>query len=164
MMKTFGYKNKLEVPRILKAVVNVGVGRVSKDEKMIEHIAHDLELITGQKMDHRPAKISIAGFKLREGTIVGLRATLRKKRMNDFLGRLIAVALPRSRDFRGLNPKSVDGAGNLTISIKEQIIFPEVIAENVKSIFGFETTIVTSAKSKQEAIELYKLMGFPLKK
>ena len=164
MMAKFGYKNKLQVPRIRKVVVNVGVGRIAKDEKLAEHIAHDLEMITGQKTEKRPAKISIAGFKLREGTTVGMRVTLRRKRMYDFLSRLVDIAIPRSKDFRGLERKSIDKGGNLTIPVKEQIVFPEVVAENVKSIFSFEVTVVIHANSYEEALEFYTLMGFPLKK
>lgn len=163
MTKDFGYKNKLQAPRILKVVVNTGVGRLVKDEKLIEQIGHDLALITGQAPDKRPAKKSIAGFKLREGVVVGLRVTLRGKRMYDFLSRLVNIALPRSRDFRGLNLSSVDQGGNLTIPVREHIVFPEVSAEQVRSIFGFEATVVTNAETHDEALALYRKLGFPFK-
>ena len=162
-MSKHQYSSALAVPRILNVVLNIGIGRV-KDEKEKEMIKKHLALITGQKPQDRPAKKSIASFKTREGMIIGLRATLRGKRMYDFLSRLIQVALPRSRDFRGISEKSVDGAGNLTIGIREHIAFPEIMGEDVKTIFGFEATLVTNAKSRDAAIELYRGLGIPLKK
>ncbi len=163
MKKKFGYKNDLAVPRIIKVVVNTGVGRI-KDEKQLEAIGQHLSLITGQKPRHSGAKKSIASFKVRQGTLIGHSATLRGQRMYDFLDRLINIAIPRIGDFRGLNEKAVDGAGNLTIGIKEQTIFPEVPEEDIKIIFGLEATIVTTAKTRPEALELFKLLGFPFKK
>jgi large subunit ribosomal protein L5 len=170
MISKFGYKNKMAVPKINKVVLNIGFGRdaVTKtgDElkKTIEAIMKDLSLISGQKPSLRKSKKSISGFKLRKGIPVGAKVTLRRKRMNDFIDRMIHVALPRSRDFKGLDLKNFDNNGNFSIGIKEHIIFPEVSAENLRSIFGFQVTIKTSSKSKEEGIELLRLLGLPLKK
>lgn len=164
LRKEFGLNNDLAVPRIGKVVVNIGVGRLIKDEKIIELINRDLALITGQKPVPTKAKKSIASFKTRAGMVIGFKVTLRGKRMNDFLERLINIALPRTRDFRGLDPKSIDGRGNLTVGIKEHIVFPEVSAESSRSIFGFEITVITNAENKDQAIALYKAMGFPFRK
>lgn len=163
MKQKFGYKNDWAVPRIEKAVVNVGIGSVSKDDKIQQAIIKDLTLITGQKPVITLAKKAISAFKVREGMPVGLKVTLRGKRMFDFLSRLINVVIPRTRDFRGLNSKSIDGQGNLTIGIKEHIIFPEISQEEIKQIFGMEITIVIYEKDKAKALEFYKLMGFPIK-
>lgn len=169
MKEKFGYKNDLAVPKIEKVVVNVGFGRQmaakTSDEKKKAYasILEDLALITGQKAVLRKAKKSIAGFKIRQGMPVGAIFTLRKKKMYDFIERLINVALPRSRDFKGIDQKSLDGSGNLTVGIKEHIIFPEVSPEKAKQIFGFETTVVTTAKTREEGLELLKLLGFPIK-
>jgi len=163
MKQKFGYKNDLAVPKIKKTVVNVGIGSFSKDEKTQEEIAKDLSLITGQKPLVTLAKKSISVFKTREGMPVGLKITLRGKRMYDFIERLINVVLPRTRDFRGLSVKSIDEGGNLTIGIKEHIIFPEISQEDLKRIFGLEITITTNAQNKEKALELFKLMGFPIK-
>ena len=145
-----------------KAVVNIGIGKYSNDDKIMKEIERDLTLITGQKPQPRKAKKSIAGFKVREGVVVGYRIILRRKRMYDFLERLINIALPRSRDFRGLELKNIDQLGNLNIGIKEQIIFTEV--SNSRLIFGFEIAIVTNSKDREIAVELYRALGFPLKK
>lgn len=163
MEKKFGYKNKLAVPKIVKVVINTGVGSV-KDEKQLEVIEKQLALIAGQKPASRRSKKSIASFKLREGDLAGYSATLRGQKMYDFLDRFINIAIPRIGDFRGLNPKAVDGAGNFTIGVKEHTIFPEIAEEEIKNIFGFEATIVTNAKTRDEALELFKLLGFPFKK
>lgn len=163
MREKFGYKNDLAVPKIEKVIVNTGIGRVLKEEKIQEEITRDLSLITGQKPSPRPAKKAIAAFKTRKGMLVGLSVTLRGQRMYDFLERLIHIALPRSRDFRGLPEKSIDQKGNLTIGIKEQIIFPEISAESARNIFGLEVTVVTTAKNRQEGVELLRLIGFPIK-
>lgn len=164
MKERFGYKNNTAVAAIKKVIVNVGIGSSAlKDDKAQELIAKDLALITGQKPAPTQAKKAIAGFKIRQGMIIGLKVTLRGKRMFDFLFRLINVAIPRIRDFRGLDPKSVDQGGNLTIGIKEHIIFPEISTEDVKRIFGLEVTVVTNAKKREQALELFKLMGFPIK-
>ena len=163
MKEKFGYRNDLAVPKIEKVVVNTGIGRVLKDEKAREEIAKDLALITGQRPAPRQAKKAIATFKTRKGMIIGLAVTLRGQRMRDFLERLINVAIPRSRDFRGFPVKSIDKNGNLTIGIKEQIIFPEISAESARNIFGLEICVKTTAKTREEGIELLKLLGFPIK-
>ncbi len=162
MQKKFGYKNVMAVPKVVKAVVNVGVGRI-RDEKQHEEIRKYLALITGQKPAPRPAKKAIAAFKTRKGLVVGYQVTLRGKLMYDFLSRLINIALPRTRDFKGIEAGSFDTRGNLTIGIKEHIVFPEIIGEDYRFLFGLEVTVVTTAKKKEEGIELLKLMGFPIK-
>lgn len=165
MKERFGYKNVMAIPKVEKVVVNVGYGRraVAKETKAIEKIEQDIAKITGQKVATRKAKKSISGFKTRQGLSVGMMVTLRGRRMYDFIDRLISTALPRSRDFRGLDPKSVDQHGNLNIGIKEHVIFPEVTYESVKDIFGLEVTVVTTAKTHEKGVELLKLMGFPIK-
>ncbi len=170
IIEKFGYKNINQAPKVEKVVVNIGFGKdaVSKsgDElrKFMTGISNDLAAITGQKPSMRQAKHSISGFKLREGLIIGAKVTLRGKRMYDFLDRLIHVALPRSRDFRGLEKKCFDKEGNMTIGIKEHIIFPEVSAEKLKNIFGFQITVKTTASTKEEGMELLRLLGFPIKR
>jgi large subunit ribosomal protein L5 len=151
----------MQTPRIQKVIVSSGVGK-KRDKKVIEFIAGRLAKITGQKPAPRSAKISIASFKVREGDTVGLQVTLRGARMYDFVDKLIHVALPRTRDFRGLSPKAIDGMGNMTVGIKEHTIFPETSDEDVKDVFGFAVTIVTSAKSKPEAEAFLRLIGMPL--
>jgi len=163
MKEKFGYKNNLAVPKVKKVIVNIGIGSFSKDDQTQQLVAKDLALITGQKPIPTLAKKAISAFKIRKGMVVGLKVTLRRKRMFDFLSRLINVAIPRTRDFRGLSPNSVDKSGNLTIGIKEHIIFPEISSEEIKRIFGLEVTIVSDAKTKEEALELFKLLGFPIK-
>ncbi|MEK7076393.1 MAG: 50S ribosomal protein L5 [Patescibacteria group bacterium] len=163
MQKSFGIKNIMAVPKIEKVVVNTGVGRIAKEDKIVERIAKDLTMIVGQKPVFKKAKKSISGFKLREGVNVGISVTLRGKRMYDFLDRLIAIALPRSRDFRGIETKNFDKMGNLNFGIKESSIFSEINYENVKDIFGLEVTVVTTAKNREKGIELLKQMGFPIK-
>ncbi len=163
LAKEFGYKNLMAAPKIIKVVINTGVGRF-RDEKQLEEVRRYLSLITGQKPAVRVAKKAIAQFKTREGLIVGYQVTLRGKRMYDFLSRLVNVALPRMRDFRGLEEKSFDDSGNLTIGIKEHIIFPEMIGEDYKFLFGFEITVATSTTRRNECIELLRLIGFPVKK
>ncbi len=163
LKKKFGYKNNMAVPRLVKVAVNTGVGSV-KDEKQVEMIERQLAMITGQKPVKKVAKKSIASFKLRQGALTGYAVTLRGERMYDFLERLISIAIPRIGDFRGLNPKAVDGAGNFTIGIREHTIFPEISEEEIRIIFGFEATIVTTAKTRDEALELFKLLGFPFSK
>lgn len=164
MIDKFEYKNTMAVPKIKKVIINTGIGSSTlKDEKIQELINKDLALITGQKPISTQAKKAVAGFKIRQGMIVGLKVTLRGKKMFDFLFRLINVAIPRIRDFRGIDPKSVDQGGNLNIGIREHIIFPEISTEDVKRIFGLEVNVVTNAKKKEEALELFRLMGFPIK-
>lgn len=162
MRARFGYKNVMAASKIVKVVVNTGAGRI-RDEKQHEEIRKFLTLITGQKPAPRPAKQAIASFKTRRGLIIGYQVTLRGKRMYDFLSRLINIALPRTRDFRGIDEKSFDVKGNLTIGIKEHIVFPEIISEDYRFLFGLEVTVVTTAKKREEGIELLKLMGFPIK-
>lgn len=169
MMEKFGYRNPLGVPKIKKIVVNTSFGRLLKSEKgketqkTQETILKDLSLICGQKPVLTSARKSIAGFKLKKGEAIGAKVTLRKKRMWDFLERVINIALPRTRDFQGISEKSIDENGNLTIGFKEHIVFPEVAPEKASLIFGLEATIVTTAKTKEEAKALFKLLGFPLK-
>lgn len=158
-----GYKNPMEVPKVLKVVLNVGVGSI-KDKKKVELVADRLAKITGQKPSARPAKISIASFKSREGDVVGYQVTLRGAKMFDFLDRFLNVALPRSKDFRGLSSTSLDEIGNLTIGIKEHTIFPETSDEDLKDVFGLAITIVTTARSKEEAKSFFDYLGFPFKK
>lgn len=170
MKEKFGYRNNMAVPKIRKVVANVGFGKEitqktsEEKKKFYNSILEDLSLICGQKPVLRKAKKSVSGFKIRQGMPVGGICTLRGKKMYDFLERLIHVALPRSRDFKGLDPKSIDQEGNLTVGIKEHIIFPEVSPEKAKHIFGFEITVVTDAKKKEEGLELFRLLGFPIKK
>jgi large subunit ribosomal protein L5 len=153
----------MAVPKIKKVVLNIGTGRVNKEPKLIEKILTDIAKITGQKPAVKKAKKSIAGFKLRQGMEVGVMVTLRGRRMYDFIDRLISIALPRSRDFRGLDQRSFDQLGNLNIGIREHNIFPEVTYESLKDIFGLQVTITTDAKTQAEGKELLRLMGFPIK-
>ena len=161
-MKRFGYPNLMAVPKIEKAVINVGIN-AGAETKLKERIEKDIALITGQKPAERTARKSISGFKLRQGMTVGFVSTLRGKRMYDFLDRLISIGLPRSKDFRGIEIKSFDQKGSLNLGIREQIIFPEVVYESSKDIFPFQITVTTTAKTKEEGIELLKSLGFPLK-
>jgi len=169
MMEKFNYKSKMAVPKIEKVVINTSfarlvVGKTSDEQKKIqEAILNDLVLISGQKPILTRAKKSIAAFKVREGMPLGAKVTLREKRMFDFLERLIHIALPRSRDFRGIDQKSFDKKGNLTIGIKEHIVFSEISPEKVKNIIGLEVIVATTAKESEEGMELLKLMGFPIK-
>ncbi len=161
LMKTFSYKNIMQVPKIKKIVVNMGVGAAVAEPKILEEAVRELELLTGQKASIRKAKKAISNFKLREGLNIGAMVTLRKERMYEFLDRLVNVALPRVRDFRGLSDKSFDGRGNYTLGIKEQIIFPEINVDKITKVLGMDITIVTSAKSDNEAHELLKSFGLP---
>jgi len=164
MQKKFGIENPMAVPKIGKVVISVGIGKVTKDDKFIEKIVRDLGLLSGQKPVFRKAKKSISGFKTRQGMNIGLLVTLRGKRMYDFIDRLIHVALPRSKDFRGIEQKNFDNMGNLNLGIKEHSIFPEIHYESLKDIFGLEITVVITARDRGRGIELLKLMGFPVKK
>lgn len=161
MKKEFNLKNAFEVPKIKKVVVNVGVGKFLKDSNQIADVTKTLEMITGQKPQVTKARQSIAGFKIREGLEVGLKVTLRGKRMWNFIEKLVGASLPRVRDFHGIKISSVDENGNLNIGIKEHLIFPEILPEQVKNIFGLEVTIVTDAKNKKMGMELFKKMKFP---
>ncbi len=169
MMEKFGYKSKMAVPKIEKVIINTGFGREvagkssEEQKKIIDLILGDLSLISGQKAQVTVAKKSIASFKIREGSPIGTKVTLRGKKMIDFLERLIHIVLPRTRDFQGISPESFDKEGNLTIGIKEHIAFPEILPEKAKNIFGLEVTIVTTAKTREEGIGLLKLLGFPIK-
>jgi large subunit ribosomal protein L5 len=169
LMKQFGYRNEMEAPRIEKAVVNCGFGRLvsgkTKDEqkKIQEAVVRDLSQICGQRAVVTQARNSISSFKIREGQNIGAKVTLRRKRMYDFLERVITVALPRSRDFQGISSTGVDQDGNLTFGVKEHIAFPEVSPEKINFIFSFEITVVTTAKNKTEGEALFKLLGFPIK-
>jgi large subunit ribosomal protein L5 len=163
LMKQFSYKNVMEVPKLDKIVVNMGVGGAVQDSKMLDEAVRDIETITGQKSSIRAAKKSISNFKLREGMKIGTKVTLRQARMYEFLDRLISIAMPRIRDFRGISDKSFDGHGNYTLGIKEQIIFPEINVDKVSKILGMDITFVTSAKSDNEAFELLSSFGMPFK-
>ena len=164
LQKEFGIKNVMAVPKVEKVVVNVGVGKIAKEDKVVEKIANDLAKLTGQKPVFRKAKKSIASFKVRQGVNIGLMTTLRGKRMYDFMDRLISISLPRSKDFRGIDVKNFDKNGNLNLGIKESSIFPEVTYETLKDIFSLEVTVATTAKDKQKGVALLRLMGFPIKK
>ena len=161
MTEKFGYKNALEVPRIEKITLNMGVGEASQDKKKVQTAAAEMELIAGQKPVITKAKKSIAQFKLREGMAIGCKVTLRRERMYEFLDRLITVAMPRIRDFRGLNPKSFDGRGNYAMGLKEQIIFPEISYDQIEKVRGMDIIVTTTAKTDEEARELLRLFGFP---
>jgi large subunit ribosomal protein L5 len=163
LMKKFGYKNVMEVPRFEKIVVNMGVGEAQQDAKILEAAVKDMAAITGQAPVVSKARKSIAGFKLREGVPVGCFVTLRGARMWEFFDRLVNVAVPRIRDFRGLSPKSFDGRGNYSFGVREQIIFPEIDYDKILKIMGMDITIVTSAKTDEEAKELVMLLGMPLR-
>ena len=157
----FGYKNKLQAPRLAKVVISTGTGKV-KDPKKVAVIEDRLAKITGQKAAPRGAKKSIASFKVRQGDVVGYQVTLRGARMYDFLDKLVHIALPRTRDFRGLSPKAIDSLGNMTIGIKENTIFPECSDEDLKDVFGFAITVVTTAKGEKEAEAFLRHLGVPL--
>ncbi len=161
MTEKFGYKNRMEVPRLDKIVLNMGVGEASQDKKKVETAAAEMELIAGQKPVIAKAKKSIAQFKLREGMPIGCKVTLRRDRMYEFLDRLVTIALPRVRDFRGLNAKSFDGRGNYAMGLKEQIIFPEINYDQIDKVRGMDVIITTTAKTDEEARELLRLFNFP---
>jgi len=164
LMKKFGYKNVMEVPKIEKIVVNMGVGEAVQNIKELENAMNDLALITGQKPSVRRAKRSEAGFKLRKGMPIGAKVTLRRDRMWEFLDRLISIALPRTRDFKGLSPKSFDGRGNYNFGLEEQTVFPEIDYDKVDKIRGMNITIVTTAETDEEAKALLEALGFPFRK
>ncbi len=161
MIERFGYKNKLEVPRLDKIVINMGVGEATQDKKRVETAAAEMQAIAGQKPVITKAKKSIAQFKLREGMPIGCKVTLRRERMYEFLDRLVTVALPRVRDFRGLNPRSFDGRGNYALGLKEQIIFPEINYDEIDKVRGMDVIVTTTAKTDEEARELLRLFNFP---
>jgi large subunit ribosomal protein L5 len=161
-------KNLNKIGKLEKIVINVGVGKLSQqpnfEDKILPSLIQDLSLITGQKPAVCKAKKSISGFKVRAGQIIGFKITLRRRRMYDFLKRLIKVILPRGRDFRGINLKSIDAKGNFTIGLKEHTVFPEINPETSKVDFGLEISIVSNAKNREEAIKLYRILGIPLKR
>ena len=161
MTEKFGYKNVMEVPRLDKIVINMGVGEATQDKKKVDIAASEMELIAGQKPVITKAKKSIAQFKLREGMPIGVKVTLRREKMYEFLDRLITVALPRVRDFRGLNPNSFDGRGNYAMGLKEQIIFPEISYDRIEKVRGMDVIVTTTARTDDEARELLRLFGFP---
>lgn len=163
LKEKFNYSNDLAVPRLEKVVINVGTGKFSKEADKIDEVINGITQISGQKPVKTKARKAISGFKIRQGLEVGVKVTLRGKRMWQFIERLVNVALPRTRDFQGIEEKSIDEKGNLNIGIKEHTIFPEISAEKVKNIFGFQVTVVTNAKGKEEGKELFKLLGFPIK-
>jgi len=161
MIERFGYKNRFEVPRLEKIVLNMGVGEATQDKKKVETAASEMEQIAGQKPVITKAKKSIAQFKLREGMPIGVKVTLRRDRMYEFLDRLVTIALPRVRDFRGLNPRSFDGRGNYALGLKEQIIFPEINYDQIDKVRGMDVIVTTTAKTDEEARELLRLFNFP---
>ena len=164
LMKTFDYSNVMMVPKLTKIVINMGVGAAVADSKVLEEANKELEAIAGQKPSIRKAKKSISNFKLREGVNIGTMVTLRRERMYEFLDRLVNVALPRVRDFRGLSDKSFDGRGNFTLVVKEQIIFPEINVDKVTKVMGMDITLVSTAKTDNECYELLRAFGMPFSK
>jgi len=163
LQEEFGYKNVMEVPRITKVTLNMGVGEAIGDKKQLESAVKDLEAIAGQKVVVTNARKSVAGFKIREGWPIGAKVTLRKDRMWEFLDRLVDISLPRVRDFRGINPKSFDGRGNYSMGVKEQIIFPEIEYDKVDKLRGMDITITTTAHTNDEGRALLKALSFPFK-
>ncbi len=161
MQEKFGYTNPMQVPKLVKIVINMGVGEASQDKKKVTTAAAEMELIAGQKPVITKARKSIAQFKLREGMPIGCKVTLRKERMFEFLDRLVTIAMPRIRDFRGVNPKSFDGRGNYAMGLKEQIIFPEISYDQIDAVRGMDIIVTTTAKTDDEARELLRLFGFP---
>ncbi len=164
MTETFGYRNRMAVPRIDKIVINMGVGEGTQDRKTVTTAAEELALISGQKPVITRAKQSIAAFKLREGMAIGTKVTLRREKMYEFLDRLITVALPRVRDFRGLKPTSFDGRGNYALGLKEQIVFPEIAYDRIDKVRGMDVIVTTTANTDDEARELLRLFNFPFPK
>ena len=164
MVKKFGYKNVMEIPKLDKIVINMGVGEAKENAKLLEAAVKDMETITGQKAVLTKAKNSVANFKIREGMAIGCKTTLRGEKMYDFVDRLINLALPRVRDFRGVNPNAFDGRGNYALGIKEQIIFPEIEYDKVDKVRGMDIIFVTTAKTDEEARELLTLFNMPFAK
>jgi large subunit ribosomal protein L5 len=164
LQEQFGYKSVMEVPRITKITLNMGVGEALTDKKVLENAVADMEAISGQKAVVTKARKSVAGFKVREGWPIGCKVTLRSDRMYDFLDRLISISIPRIRDFRGLNPKSFDGQGNYSMGIKEQIIFPEIEFDKIDKTRGMDITITTTAKTAEESRALLTAFKFPFRK
>lgn len=163
LVEEFGYKNVMEVPKITKVTINMGVGEAAQDRKAIEGALADMIAISGQKPVINNARKSVAGFKIRDGWPVGCKVTLRNERMYDFIGRLVDIALPRVRDFRGLNPRSFDGRGNYSMGLREQIVFPEIEYDKIDKLRGMDITITTTAKTDDEARALLRAFNFPLR-
>ncbi|MEK9712038.1 MAG: 50S ribosomal protein L5 [Thalassolituus sp.] len=163
LTEEFGYKNPMEVPRVTKITLNMGVGEALGDKKLLDSAVSDMELIAGQKVVVTKARKSVAGFKVREGWPIGCKVTLRRDRMWEFMDRLVDISLPRVRDFRGINPKSFDGRGNYSMGVKEQIIFPEIEYDKVDKIRGMDVTITTTAKTNDEGRALLKALQFPFR-
>src|ERR671926_1153996 len=163
LREKFGYENVMQVPRLEKIVVNMGVGEAAQNSRALDGAMDDLARITGQKPQLRRARKSIAGFKIREGMPVGARTTLRGERMWEFLDRLISIALPRVRDFRGINPRSFDGRGNFALGLREQLIFPEISYDAVEATRGLDVAVVTTAKTDEESRELLRMLGMPFR-
>lgn len=161
--KKFESRNVLAVPKIVKVVINCGLGKYLKEKEAVDEIVRDLRDISGQKPVLVKAKKSISGFKIRQGQEVGSVVTLRGIRMWNFLERLVSSALPRIRDFKGIDPKNFDQSGNLNLAIKEQTVFPEISAENVKNVFSFQVTVVTTSKKREEGIGILRMLGFPIR-
>ena len=164
MIKKFGYKNIMEVPKLDKIVINMGVGEAKENAKVLDSAVKDLETITGQKVVLTRAKNSVANFKIREGMLIGCKTTLRGEKMYDFMDRLVNLALPRVRDFRGVSADSFDGRGNYALGVKEQLIFPEIEYDKVEKVRGMDVIVVTTAKTDEEARELLRLFGMPFAK
>ncbi|RDU21784.1 50S ribosomal protein L5 [Anaerosacchariphilus polymeriproducens] len=164
LIKKFGYKNAMEVPKLEKVVINMGVGEAKENAKILDAAVKDLEIITGQKVVVTRAKNSVANFKIREGMPIGCKVTLRGKKMYEFVDRLINLALPRVRDFRGVNPNAFDGRGNYALGIKEQVIFPEIEYDKIDKVRGMDVIFVTTAKTDEEARELLTLFNMPFTK
>lgn len=164
MAKQFGYKNPMEIPRIEKIVLNMGIGEATADRKKVESASKDLAMIAGQRPQMTKARKSIASFKVREGMTLGAKVTLRGNRMYEFLDRLVTIALPRVKDFRGLNPKSFDGRGNYACGLKEHIVFPEIDYDKVDEIWGMDVIVCTNARTDDEARELLRSFNFPFRK
>ena len=164
MIKKYGYKNIMEVPKLDKIVINMGVGEAKENAKVLDSAVKDLETITGQKVVLTRAKNSVANFKIREGMPIGCKTTLRGEKMYDFMDRLVNLALPRVRDFRGVSADSFDGRGNYALGVKEQLIFPEIEYDKVEKVRGMDVIVVTTAKTDEEARELLRLFGMPFAK
>ena len=164
MIKKFGYKNIMEVPKLDKIVINMGVGEAKENAKVLDSAVKDLETVTGQKVVLTRAKNSVANFKIREGMPIGCKTTLRGEKMYDFMDRLVNLALPRVRDFRGVSADSFDGRGNYALGVKEQLIFPEIEYDKVEKVRGMDVIVVTTAKTDEEARELLRLFGMPFAK
>jgi len=164
LIERFGYSNPMQVPRLTKITLNMGVGEASADRKIMDHAVSDLTRISGQKPLVRNARKSVATFKIREGFPVGVKVTLRRERMYEFLDRLVSIAIPRIRDFRGLNPRSFDGRGNYSMGLREQIVFPEVDYDTVDALRGLDVTITTTARTDAEARALLEGFNFPFRK